>query len=209
MLNLHHLPGADLHESRAIVYRRHPITLIPYFFMVGFVFLLPPATYVSLQTFNPTLLADPQIFILFVLGATTFFLYSVLFLFQYFLDFWLDVFILTDKRILDIEQKGLFNRTVSELRLYRTQDVTTEVKGFWHSMFDYGDVYIQTAGEKERFEFKDVAHPEEVSKLILELAEENRKEQLELAVEDFGMPDADGAHGSPKHIEHVARKMEP
>jgi hypothetical protein len=42
------------------------------------------------------------------LGVSIFFLYGLLFLFQLFLDYWLDVFILTDKRILDIEQKGLF-----------------------------------------------------------------------------------------------------
>lgn len=208
MLHLHHLPGADLHESQALVYRRHPITLIPFLFIAAFVVILPPAAYLAFQTLQPGLLATQNATTFVMLGGSVFYLYGLLFLFQYFLDYWLDVFIVTDKRILDIEQKGLFNRTVSELRLYRTQDVTTEVKGFWHTMFDYGDVFVQTAGEKERFIFEDVPHPEHVAKLILELAEENRKEQLELAVEDFGMPDADGAQAA-KPTENVARKIEP
>ncbi|MBP9869602.1 PH domain-containing protein [Patescibacteria group bacterium] len=205
MLHLNHLPGADLHESKALVYRAHWFTLIPYFCMIVFVFLLPPATYLAFQTLQPNLLADPQAMTLFVLGVSIFFLYGLLFLFQLFLDYWLDVFILTDKRILDIEQKGLFNRTVSELRLYRTQDVTTEVKGFWHTMIDFGDIFIQTAGEKQRFVFQNIPHPNQVAKLILELAEENRKEQLEQAVEDFNMPDGTTADSK----EHIAKKIEP
>ena len=204
MLYLHHLPGADVHESRAIVYRRHVITLIPFFFLMLFVFALPPGGYLAFTAFAPQLVETQAYFAIYVFGASIFFLFGLLFLFQYFLDYWLDVFILTDKRILDINQKGLFNRTVSELRLYRTQDVTTEVKGFIHTIFDYGDVFIQTAGEKQRFVFEDVPHPNLVAKLILELAEENRKEQLEQAVEDFGMPDADS-----DIKEHLAKKMEP
>jgi uncharacterized membrane protein YdbT with pleckstrin-like domain len=205
MLHLHHLPGADLHESKAIVYRRHPITLLAFIVIAVFVFVLPPGGYAALNAFQPEFFAVSRNVTLYVLGASMFFLFGLLFLFQYFLDYWLDVFILTDKRILDIDQKGLFNRTVSELRLYRTQDVTTEVKGFIHTIFDYGDVFIQTAGEKQRFVFEDVPHPNQVAKLILELAEENRKEQLEQAVEDFGMPDADTRNTK----EQVAKKIEP
>jgi uncharacterized membrane protein YdbT with pleckstrin-like domain len=205
MLNLHHLPGADLQESQAIVYRRHPITMVPFMFLMLFVLVLPFGGYFAFNAFLPEAFATPNYFTLYILGASMFFLFGLLFLFQYFLDYWCDIFILTDKRILDIEQKGLFNRTVSELRLYRTQDVTTEVKGILHSLFDYGDVFIQTAGEKERFEFEDVPHPTQIAKLILELSEKNRAEQLELAVEDFGLPDADKVHAHDK----VAKKIEP
>ncbi len=206
MLHLNHLPGADLHESQALVYRRHPITLVPYFFLITFVFLLPVGGYFVFLRLLPETATDSQYFALFVMGASLFFLFGLLFLFQYFLDYWCDIFIVTDKRILDIEQKGLFSRTVSELRLYRTQDVTTEVKGILHSLFDYGDVFIQTAGEKQRFIFEDVPHPTQVGKLILELSEKNRAEQLELAVEDFGLPDADSAHLKK---EAIAKRMEP
>lgn len=209
MLNLHHLPGAELQESRAIVYRRHPVTLVPFFFLILFVFILPPGAYLALSAFWPEALASQPYLVLFVLAASIFFLFGLMFLFQYFLDYWLDVFIVTDKRILDINQKGLFNRTVSELRLYRTQDVTTEVKGVVHSIFDYGDVFIQTAGEKERFIFEDVPHPNNIAKLILELAEENRKDQLELAVENFGLPDADTQHARKQAAKQLAKKTGP
>ncbi|MFH1621023.1 MAG: PH domain-containing protein [Patescibacteria group bacterium] len=206
MLHLNHLPGADLHEASAIVYRRHPITLVPFFFLASFVFFLPAGAYLTFSRLMPNVITVPEYFAIFIMSASLFFLFGLLFLFQYFLDYWCDVFIVTDKRILDIEQKGLFSRTVSELRLYRTQDVTTEVKGIMHSIFDYGDVFIQTAGEKQRFVFEDVPHPTQIAKLILELSEKNRAEQLELAVEDFGLPDADDVHAKK---EAMAKRIEP
>jgi len=164
--------------------------------------LIPPASYIFLRLVYPVFFDTPAYVALATMGVSTFFLFSWLFVFQYFVEYWLDVFILTDKRILDIDQKGLFGRTVSELRLYRTQDVTAEIKGFWRTMFDYGDIFIQTAGEMERFHFECVAHPNRIAKMILELAETDRKEHLEETVEEFGMPDY------PDH-EKVAKKMEP
>ena len=44
-----------------------------------------------------------------------------------------------------------------------------------HTFFDYGNVYIQTAGEKERFVFKDVGRPERVREDILRLVEADKK----------------------------------
>lgn len=189
MLNLHHLPGSDLQESQVIVFRRHPITLLPLAITIAILFAIPPGAYLFFKNVFPVFFDVSAFFPIFILAAAVFVLAGWLFAFQSFIDYWLDVFILTDKRILDIEQKGLFNRTVSELRLYRTQDVTAEVKGFWHTMFDYGDIYVQTAGEQERFHFELVAHPNRVAKQILEWAEADRKDHLEDAVEDFGMAD--------------------
>lgn len=202
MLDLHHLPGSDLQENTVLTFRRHPITLIPLLMTSIVLFALPPGAYFLFQTFRPELFAEQPAFVVFLLIASAFFLGGWLYTFQSFIDYWLDVFILTDKRILDIEQKGLFNRTVSELRLYRTQDVTAEVKGVLNSIFDYGSVYIQTAGETERFHFQDIPHPNNVAKMILEWSEEDRKDHLEDAVEDFGMAD----HGAKAQ---VAKKTEP
>ncbi|MEK7116281.1 MAG: PH domain-containing protein [Patescibacteria group bacterium] len=189
MLDLHHLPGSELEEKNIFTFRRHPITLLPLALTTLVLFAIPPGAFLFFQNFFPDLYESLVFQPVFFLVASIFFLAGWLFVFQSFIDYWLDVFILTDKRILDIEQHGLWSRTVSELRLYRTQDVTSEVKGFWHTMFDYGDIFVQTAGEQERFHCALVPHPNHVAKLILEWSEQDRKEHLKETVEDFGMPD--------------------
>ncbi|MFH1077719.1 MAG: PH domain-containing protein [Patescibacteria group bacterium] len=188
MIDLNHLPGGVAGERTLLVLRRHWITLLSLIVALVFVILLPMGAYLGSRIASPEFFVDPVRAALFVLGASIFFLFTWLFLYQHFIDYYLDTWIVTDDRILNIEQHGLFSRTVSELRLHRVQDVTAEVKGFIRTIFDYGDVFIQTAGETQRFQFEDIPHPNAVAKMVMDLAEKERKEHLEEAVEEFGMP---------------------
>lgn len=187
MLDLKHLPGSSpsQQEQTKAILRRHWVTLISLAVSFVLVLFLPLIVISGIQFISPSFFDDPTRTTLLILGLSIFFLYAWLFLFQNYIDYHLDVWIVTDHRILNIEQHGLFARTVSELRLYRVQDVTAEVKGFLHTMLDFGDVFIQTAGEKERFQFEDIPHPNQVAKMILDLAEEDRKDELGEAVEEF------------------------
>ena len=99
-----------------------------------------------------------------------------LFFFHAFVDYYLDVWIVTNQRIINIEQKGLFSRIVSEQKLNRVQDITSEVHGIWATMMHFGTVYIQTAGEEPRFVFKQIPHPYDVRKVVNTLAEKYRKQ---------------------------------
>lgn len=84
-------------------------------------------------------------------------------------DYYLDVWIVTDQRIVDIEQKGLFNRTVSEFRLDMIQDVTVEVPSLIATMCSYGNIKVQTASEISNFAFQGISRPQETRNLIMEL----------------------------------------
>lgn len=97
------------------------------------------------------------------------------------IDYYFDVWIVTNKRVVNVEQKGLFSREVSELEFEKIQDVTTEVLGIIPTFLNYGNVCIQTAGEKEHFTFADVADPYRIKDLIMNLQKElQRKERSDL-----------------------------
>ncbi len=83
-------------------------------------------------------------------------------------NYYLDAWIVTDRRVIDIEQHGLFNRSVSECHLDRVQDVTAEVKGFLPTFLRYGDVTIQTAGEQNRFVMRNVPDPYGLKDVIVQ-----------------------------------------
>ncbi|MBI2985061.1 MAG: PH domain-containing protein [Candidatus Kerfeldbacteria bacterium] len=123
---------------------------------------------------------------LLVMGGSLYFLFLVNLLYGFWLDYALDVFIVSDKRVVDIEQAGMFNRTVAEQRLYRVQDVTFEVKGLVRTFFHFGDVYVQSAGERQRFVFEDVPHPDRVAELLLRQMDQIRK----AGEQDLTDPDA-------------------
>lgn len=183
MISLHKLPNQLPDENITGLYRRHPITIFGLYVALFVIIILPIGAYIYLRLTQAAVMQNAATFALVVMGSGLFFMFIILFLYQQFLDYWLDMWIVTNRRIINIEQRGLFSRTTSELRLYRVQDVTAEVTGFMHSMLDYGMVYVQTAGEKEYFAFEDVHHPNLIAKTILELAEVDRKEHLEEAME--------------------------
>ncbi len=206
MIDLNKLPSQMPDEKIQGVYRRHPITIFGLYVSLFVVIILPFAGYFTLRFMQASVLQNPQNMALVVMGAGLLLMFTILFLYQQFLDYWLDMWIVTNRRIINIEQRGLFSRTTSELRLYRIQDVTAEVTGFLHSMLDYGMVYVQTAGEKEYFAFEDVPHPNQISKDILHLAEIDRKEHLEEAMEAIEQTTID-RHDDIR--ENAAKHLEP
>ena len=80
----------------------------------------------------------------------------------------LDIWMVTDHRVIDSEQHGFFRRTVAELHLSKIQDISVEIRGIIPTFLDYGDLEIQTAGTSEKFFFKQIPHPNEVKDIIME-----------------------------------------
>lgn len=99
-------------------------------------------------------------------------LFLVLSLFLILLMYYLNIQIITNIRIVDVTQTGLFSHVVSELHIDKIEDVTSKIHGFFGTIFNYGDVYVQTAGTVERFEFLEVPNPSGIEKIILDLYEQ-------------------------------------
>lgn len=85
---------------------------------------------------------------------------------RYFLNAW----VLTNKRIVDIKQRGYFNREVSSLFLSRIQDVTTNVYGAIPSLLGIGTIKVQSAGEDAEFVMSGIPRPEQMRDIILRYA---------------------------------------
>ena len=113
-----------------------------------------------------------------VLGMLLFLHLFWIVLFIILADFFLDVWVLTDQRVIAIEQKGLFARTVSEFDLSRIQDVTIEVHGIIPTMFNYGNLIARTASEHESFIFKQVGRPHEIKDALIQASTAQRNSAL-------------------------------
>lgn len=98
----------------------------------------------------------------------------LVFLFLFWMDYYLDMWIITTGRIIAVEQKGLFNREVAEIPLQHVQDVTVEVWGFVETFLKFGRIRIQTAGERE-FTIEFVPHLYEAKEVIMKYAHETQK----------------------------------
>jgi uncharacterized membrane protein YdbT with pleckstrin-like domain len=109
--------------------------------------------------YNPT----PSILV-FIVSAWTLLAWTKLF--AIWTDYYLDIWFITNRRIIDIEQKGFFNRDVSTFRMERIQDVTVEIKGIVATLLNFGDIHVQTAGESQKFIIKGIGRPKHVKDII-------------------------------------------
>lgn len=90
-------------------------------------------------------------------------------------DYYLDVWVITDRRIIDIEQKGFFHREVTSFNFAQIQDITVETHGLIETFFKFGTLHIQTAGHNRKIIIPDARHPEEARSLILNLQFQNKE----------------------------------
>ncbi len=94
------------------------------------------------------------------------------------IDYWLDVWIVTNQRIINIEQNGLFARNISELHFQTVQDITSKVHGLIPTFLNYGDVEVQTAAVQGRFLFRNIPDPYKVRAMLIEKQKEYRHADL-------------------------------
>lgn len=163
------------YEHIVYVLRRHWLILVKTMIVYPVLFVLPIAIYPVIKQELPQLLIGEYSYPLLVLGASIYYLCGALFTLNAFLDYYLDVWIVTNDRIINIEQSGLFGRKISEMDIYKVQDSTSVVNGIFHTMFNFGYVKIQTAGKEGNFDFEQIKNPNEVRRHIIELADEDRK----------------------------------
>lgn len=112
-------------------------------------------------------------------------------------DYYYDVWIITNWRIVDIDQQGLFRRnTASILDLNHIQDIDTELNGIVGNILNFGSIMVQTAGAKNEFSFEDVSNPTRVEGLIREaqakLTQLHAREMHEAAMGPVPPPPTDG-----------------
>lgn len=163
------------YEKIIYLLRRDTITFIPRVLLLVILVGVGYGLYFLLKILFPALFINNIPLAVLTLLGGVYALSVWLFFYTAFVNYFLDIWIVTNDRIIDIHQHGLFARTIAELDLFRVQDVTSECHGLFATIFDFGNVYIQTAGEKERFTFFNVPEPHKIREAIIQLADEDRK----------------------------------
>jgi len=80
--------------------------------------------------------------------------------------------LLTNLHLIQVVQQGLFSREVSQLSLARVQDVTGRRSGLLATIMNFGEVIVQTAGERDEFVFNNAPNPQQLADRFLAAHEE-------------------------------------
>lgn len=92
-------------------------------------------------------------------------------LFSTWTNYYLDVWTVTNKRLIAVDQRGFFFRTTASFRLERLQDIIVSVDGIIATLLDYGSLEIQTAGDEKNFKAYGLPSPGDIKATILSSAD--------------------------------------
>jgi len=102
-------------------------------------------------------------------------------------NYYLSIQIVTSERIIDVDQRGLFNREVNTLSISNIEDVSYKKSGFWGTLLDFGNVVVQTAGNSGEgingktngFVFDNIPNPAQVSTAVMALFQKEQQKSLQ------------------------------
>lgn len=148
-------------EQVILVLRAHPITQLPWVFnSVVLLVVLLALNFFFFNFLTPTQTVFANFF-------------GLAFIFAYvwfnFLSWFFNVGIITNERVIDIDFHGVIYKEVTETQLSKVEDVTAKSGGFFASIFNFGNVFVQTAGTEVNIEFHNIPKPAEVTKIINDL----------------------------------------
>lgn len=173
----------ELEEDEEVIaiIRRHWFYVFKQCFLIVVLILLPIIGLIfGLLFADAVLIAFMQAFMPHLI-----FLYACWLLIQWMLlasiwtDHYLDIWAITTRRIIKVDQVTLFKRQIGSFRLERLQDINVEINGIVATLLDYGTIHAETAsgGNGEEFKAAYLPKPQEIKSLILKASDERMKNQ--------------------------------
>lgn len=83
-----------------------------------------------------------------------------------FLDWYFDVWLLTNFGAVDIERNGFFDITSTRIEYHMIEGVSYTVKGFWSTVFNYGNITIDKMGGQTSVVLNDAVRPKKLESVI-------------------------------------------
>lgn len=149
-------------EKIILLLRQHPIVNVKWILVTILLFLVPGIAR-AFGVFS----AFPTGFDLVITLA--WYLFTMAYALESFLSWYFNVYFVTTLRVVDVDFYNLIYKQVSDANISKIQDVTYNMGGVTRTVFNYGNVFIQTAAEVSEFDFLAVPNPDKVAKIIEDL----------------------------------------
>jgi hypothetical protein len=157
-------------EQIILFLRKHPITQLPWILVLILITIVPFFAIPLLSSLTNLLTVLPLMFwVVFII-----FYYMGVFAYGYvnFILWYYNINIVTNERVIDIDFLYLLVQEVTAARLTQVEDVTLKRTGSFSTLYDYGNVFVQTAGTEVNIEFLQIPKPRQVSQILIDLLED-------------------------------------
>ncbi len=159
--------------------RRHPIGLFGVYIVTGLVLAATISIAILTPIYGSFLTGQQQLGVILsaVLVAVLALIMTYISVFIYQANRW----IVTSDSITQVRQTGLFDKRSSQLSLANLEDVSAQQDGIMQSLLGYGNLTVETAGERSKFILAFCPNPNEYARKIIAAHEEyiaNRPEEM-------------------------------
>lgn len=96
--------------------------------------------------------------------------------FSFFTTFYLDYWIITNRRVIDMDLINFFYQNVATIHLHDIEDIQMEKRGIFSSFLNFGSLAIQSAGAKREFNIDNIPNPEALRDELFRLHEKAMEE---------------------------------
>lgn len=149
-------------EELLLLFRKHPIVMRRGLVLSSIGILLPVLYTGALTYLRPN---NPPSLTFFFASIAAGFILGGLLMFPYWLSWYYSLYIVTNRRLIQIVQKGLFKRRVVDIGLNQIQMINYEINGLQETLLGYGTISMQTyVGE---LIIREVHHPAKLQRRLL------------------------------------------
>lgn len=162
------MEGLDADETLVCEIHKHPLGLIVMYLgtFVGLVAASAMILFLIPQLVSPESRSNIEGYLIVALIVVAMFMGIGLLIATY--VYHQTMLIISNKNVTQIIQRSLFSRRISELSMSNVEDVTADKNGIIQSIFDYGQLRVETAGSLENFIFDYCPRPNYYGRIILE-----------------------------------------
>src|SRR3989344_4507029 len=150
--------GQDKNEKILLLLRAHPITNLSWIIPAVLIFLIPfllPGFLTKLGV--EKLLNLPSVYLITFIVIN--YLLVLVISFEGFLNWYFNVYIITEKNIVDVDFHSILSKNIDLAPLVNVEDTSSSMGGILNSIFNFGDVFVQTAGAAKNIDFISVPNP--------------------------------------------------
>lgn len=137
---------------------------------------LPMAAWFLVPGLNVYILNTPIVRLGAVAIGTLYYLGLLLFALVRYVNYHLDFWIITNERLISVDQRSLFSQSVAEQELGTVQDITSDVHGLLATVVGYGHVQVRTASERPPITLDTISNPHGIRRELYKLIEQRRAE---------------------------------
>ncbi len=161
-----HFEGQDPDEKILLLLRAHSITNLGWIIFAVLLAIAPFFIPKALSLINFDLSQLPPSFGMILLIIN--YMMVLIIVFEGYLHWYFNVYIVTDKNIVDVDFHSLLFKNIDVAPLRNIEDTSSSMGGIFNSIFHYGNVFIQTAGTSRNIDFHAVSRPHYVADFVLD-----------------------------------------